>query len=240
MNLRRILNGVRKVAAGLRPFNESVWPGVRNDLFVAHESIYRFAATFAENRDVLDAGCGTGYGSAIFGDAARSVLGVDLDARSVAYARRHFARSNVSFEVADLQQLSFEERFDLIVASNSLEHLDEPRAFVDGARRALRADGSLLIAVPPIYGQSDAQAHADIHYHRSNLRVSEWGALLAEDGFEATGFVHHFAGAGDPPDFGSHAPSRLQPSDFAFSPVTSEELATRLSITAVFLARRQG
>ncbi len=29
--LHRALNGIRKVAAGLRPFSESVWPGVRND-----------------------------------------------------------------------------------------------------------------------------------------------------------------------------------------------------------------
>lgn len=240
MNLRRIVNGVRKVAAGLRPFNESVWPGVRNDLFVAHESIYHFAATLAQDRQVLDAGCGTGYGSAVLGRAARSVLGVDIDARSVAYAKRHFCRGNVSFEIADLQQLAFDDYFDLVVASNSLEHLDEARAFVAGARRALRPHGLLLIAVPPIYGEADAQAHASIHYHRSNLRVGEWSDLLVEEGFEVTGFIHRFAGEGDPPNFLSHAPSRLQPSDFSFSAVTAEELSRTVSITAVFLARRRG
>lgn len=240
MNLRRIVNGVRKVAAGLRPFNESVWPGVRNDLFVAHESIYHFAASLAEDKQVLDAGCGTGYGSAILGRAARSVLGVDLDGRSVAYARRHFSGGNVSFEVADLQQLSFDERFDLIVASNSLEHLDVPRAFIAGASRALRRQGSLIIAVPPIYGEADEQAHAGIHYHRSNLRVGEWAALLDEEGFESTGFVHRFTGKADSPDLSSHAPSSLQPADFTFSSVTAAELSTRISITAVFVARRRG
>lgn len=238
MNLRRIVNGIRKVAAGLRPFNESVWPGVHNDLFVAHESIYYFAATLAQEQLVLDAGCGTGYGSSILGRAARSVLGVDIDARSVAYAKRHFSKGNVSFEVADLQQLDFQNRFDLIVASNSIEHLDDPRAFVAGALRALRPHGSLLIAVPPIYGEADAQAHADIHYHRSNLRVTEWSDLLVEAGFESKGFIHHFAREGNRPDFFSHAPSRLQPSDFTFSEVTAAELSMTVSITAVFLARR--
>src|SRR6266566_3430102 len=77
--LHRALNGIRKVAAGLRPFSESVWPGVRNDLFVAHESIYRFFANDVRNRDVLDAGCGTGYGSHILArSGAKSVVGVDL------------------------------------------------------------------------------------------------------------------------------------------------------------------
>jgi len=57
---KRFLNGMRKVASGLRPFNESVWPGVRNDLFVAHESLYQLAAPYAAGARVLDAGCGTG------------------------------------------------------------------------------------------------------------------------------------------------------------------------------------
>lgn len=240
MDFRRIVNGVRKVAAGLRPFNESVWPGVRNDLFVAHESIYHFASTLAEGLDVLDAGCGTGYGSEILARTARSVLGVDIDPRSVAYAGRHFGGASVLFEVADLQQLPFDDCFDLVVASNSLEHLDQPRAFVAGARCALRQNGSLLIAVPPIYGEADAQAHAGIHYHRSNFRVTEWADLLREEGFQATGILHTFTGSGASPDVFSHAPSRLQPSDFTFSPVTVAELSTTVSITAVFLARRRG
>jgi 2-polyprenyl-3-methyl-5-hydroxy-6-metoxy-1,4-benzoquinol methylase len=110
----RIVNGIRKAAAGLRPFNESVWPGVRNDLFVAHESIYHFAASFARGKRVLDAGCGTGYGSSVLGDVAVSVIGVDIDARSVGYARRHFKRPGVSFEVMDLENIHFEGSFDLV------------------------------------------------------------------------------------------------------------------------------
>jgi hypothetical protein len=55
-SLLRVMNGVRKVAAGLRPFNESVWPGVRNDLFVAHQSIYHFASQYVVDRSLLDAG----------------------------------------------------------------------------------------------------------------------------------------------------------------------------------------
>ncbi len=104
--VRRLLNGLRKVAAGLRPFNESVWPGVENDLLVAHRSIYRFFAGFVAGRDVLDAGCGTGYGSAVLADAgARSVLGVDVDRLSVAYAQRRFRRANLTFRRADCEQL---------------------------------------------------------------------------------------------------------------------------------------
>jgi SAM-dependent methyltransferase len=88
----RAYNGLRKIAAGLRPFSESVWPGVRNDLFVAHESIYQFCAAYALNRKVLDAGCGTGYGSFLLAQAgSQSTLGIDIDARSVAFAQKRYS-----------------------------------------------------------------------------------------------------------------------------------------------------
>ena len=38
-------NGVRRVLARLPRHGENVWEGVQNDLFVAHLSIYEFAAT---------------------------------------------------------------------------------------------------------------------------------------------------------------------------------------------------
>jgi SAM-dependent methyltransferase len=236
-SLTRLLNGFRKVAAGLRPFNESVWPGVRNDLFVAHESIYRFAGRFATGRRVLDAGCGTGYGSAILGGVAAAVLGVDLDAKSIAYARRHYARDAVRFEAADMQRLRFREEFDLVMASNALEHLDDVGAFLDGAVAALRPGGLLLVAVPPIYGAADAAVHAGIHYHRSNHTVDEWHALLAARRLEVQPFVHRCVAAA-PPDVRSPRRSRLTPADFTFDEVPAAELATTLSITAVFVGRR--
>ena len=64
-------------------------PGVRNDLFVAHQSIYTFAIPYATGAVVLDAGCGTGYGSRLLADAgAGRVLGLDVDRLSVAPQHR--------------------------------------------------------------------------------------------------------------------------------------------------------
>jgi SAM-dependent methyltransferase len=233
----RALNGIRKVAAGLRPFSESVWPGVRNDLFVAHESIYRFFASDVRNLDILDAGCGTGYGSRILAEAgARSVIGVDLDRRNIAFGRKRYSAPNLTFAIADIEKLEFsDDAFDLVVASNSVEHLDHPEAFLRGVRRLLRPEGKVLIAVPPIYTDSDAEVHAGIHYHRSNLSVAEWASLIGDAGFTASGFIHSVRDAKEV-DFTSHLPSRLSPGDFLFTPTTVDGLLSQVSITAVFCA----
>jgi SAM-dependent methyltransferase len=231
----RALNGIRKVAAGLRPFSESVWPGVRNDLFVAHQSIYQFFAKDVRDRDVLDAGCGTGYGSQILAKSgAKSVIGVDLDRRNVAFARKRYSGLNLTFGVADIEKLDFaDESFDLVVASNSIEHLHHPEIFLQRTRRLLRPEGKALIAVPPIYTNADAQVHAGIHYHRSNLTVAEWAARIGDAGFMTSGFLHRGpAGV----DFASHLPSRLSPEDFLFTPTTVDGLSSQLSITAIFCA----
>lgn len=130
-SIYRAMNGLRKIAAGLQPFSESVWPGARTDLFVAHESLYELFSAHGQGRIVLDAGCGTGYGAyKVANSGASQVLGVDVDARSVAYARRRYIRPNLAFRVEDIEKLIVpSSSFDLVIASNSLEHLSARHCF---------------------------------------------------------------------------------------------------------------
>jgi SAM-dependent methyltransferase len=235
----RIANGLRKVAAGLTPFGESVWPGVRNDLFLAHRSIYRFFSTFAGGRRVLDAGCGTGYGSHLLATSGSSyVLGVDVDTRSIRFARRHYSEENLEYRVADCQALRpVGPRFDLIVASNMLEHLEQPSAFLRAAVDALTEDGQLVIALPPILAESDLEAHKNIHYHRANLTVDGWLVLFGSF-FEEVKLYRHSYEGDDTIDFASPFRSRLDESAFSFAPASRDGLYARAPITVVFLVER--
>ncbi len=236
----RFLNGMRKVASGLRPFNESVWPGVRNDLFVAHESLYRLAAPYAAGARVLDAGSGTGYGAAIFAEAgALSVVAVDIDSFSVRFARRRFPHPAITFRRADLERLSLQpQSLDLVFSSNVLEHLEHPDAFLAAAFDALVPGGLAVLAVPPITTEAVLEENRGIPYHRSNLTLSEWDALLRRFPCSVTLYHHRFVGSGPPPDFTSPFPSRLLISDFSLSEGTVEEAYRSCPLTAVFVARR--
>ncbi len=239
-SLVRLVNGLRKAASGLRPFSESVWPGVRNDLFVAHASIYHFFARHAAGYSVLDAGCGTGYGAAILaGGGAASVLGVDIDARSIRYARSHFGTRQVDFEVADLERLALPARsFDLIVSSNTLEHLRSPAAFLSACSFLLRPAGRLLLAVPPITFPARLEEHCGIRCHRSNLTVSEWVALFSETGWGCRSFAHQVRAGFPVPDFHSPSPSRLAPEAFEVTEAPHETFYPRPPITAIFFLTR--
>jgi len=174
---RRVLNFGRKLASGLTPFGENVSPEVPNDLFVAHVSIYVFAARAVAGARVLDLGCGAGYGSDLLRKAgASTVLGIDVDRRNVRYASRHYPA--VRFQQGDAHHLPPDlGTFDLVVASNVLEHLEHIEPALDSIRAMLPpSDGRLLVAVPPIVDDASLKANEAIPYHRSNHMVSHTGS----------------------------------------------------------------
>jgi SAM-dependent methyltransferase len=114
-----------------------------------HFARYTWASQFADGRRVLDAACGTGYGTAILAAAGGSeVVGVDLD-EQVIDAARATAPPATRFEGADLRDLPFgEDEFDLVVCFEAIEHVPDPETVLDQLYRVLRPDGLLLVSTP--------------------------------------------------------------------------------------------
>lgn len=229
---RRALNLGRRAVAGLTLFGENVSPEVPNDLFVAHLSIYHFAARFARGARVLDLGCGAGYGSVYLHSAgAAIVLGLDLDPRNIRYAKRH-SRS-VQFRQADAEHLPPNlGTFDLIVASNVLEHVHEVTRVLDRLQDLLAPGGRLVVAVPPIQDELSLRANEAIPYHRSNFYVSRWTEMLAARFGGVTSYRHSWR-EGVMPDFEDPFRSRLTPDDFLFE---EGDLMAQPTLTALFVA----
>lgn len=98
----------------------------------------RFANRFLLRRlspgmRVLDLGCSSGDVTEMLARHAGEVVGVDHDLRSIEEARKRYARSNLSFLHMDaLEYLQGTDgRFDVLVLSHVLEHLDGPEAFLE-------------------------------------------------------------------------------------------------------------
>ena len=129
---------------------ERLIPGqVDVDLLNEHMARYAFAARLARGKRVLDAGCGAGYGSAELAQAADSVVGADVAADAVAFARDHYRLHNLRFEQASCTALPHADRsFDLIVAFEVIEHLEDWRSFLLEMRRLLAANGQFIVSTP--------------------------------------------------------------------------------------------
>jgi 2-polyprenyl-3-methyl-5-hydroxy-6-metoxy-1,4-benzoquinol methylase len=139
---------------------------------------YAFAAPFCAGREVLDAGCGVGYGSAYLAEVASRVVAVDIDPESIAYARERYAAPNVEFRLGDLRALELEsDSFDVVTSFEVIEHLREQEAFVDELARVLRPDGVLVISTPNAQQTDDAPANP---FHLRELSRADFEALLGE------------------------------------------------------------
>src|SRR4051812_33768233 len=103
-----------------------------------HLARYRWAAGFVAGKRVLDAGCGTAYGSAILGDAgATEVVAVDIDGAAVEAARAS-APGGVTLETGDIRRLPYADAsFDVVVCFEVVEHVDNPETVFDELRRVL-------------------------------------------------------------------------------------------------------
>ncbi len=116
---------------------------------------------------VLDAGCGTGHNLLEFGMLG-SATGVDSSPEAIEFCRR---RGIEAVREAPIEALPFEDgSFDLILATDVLEHLRDDRAALRELRRVAAPGGRLLTTVPAyrwLWSRHDAEHH---HLRRYTLR----------------------------------------------------------------------
>jgi SAM-dependent methyltransferase len=141
-----------------------------------HRGRYWWAAQIATGMDILDAACGTGYGMAILaGAGAAGVTGIDLDRDAVEAARRTCGSAGEVVE-GDVRELPFDDdRFDLVVCWETIEHVADGARVVAEFRRVLRPDGILLISSP----NPDVYPAGNEH-HVHEYRPQELTALVRE------------------------------------------------------------
>jgi SAM-dependent methyltransferase len=238
--LRRARNLLVRLSAGLPSPAIAVSPSIDNDLFEAHLALYRFASVFAPGRRCLDLACGTGYGSAhLLACGATEVVGIDLDARAIRYARRRFARREARFERASAEKLGAVAGpygpFDLVTAINALSHVEEPEAVVEQVAACLRPEGVFVASVPPILDGQTMDLFRSLPTHRAHLYLWDWEDLLKAS-FGSLRLFRQQPPAGRLPDLAAPGPPRLMAADYAFEELALSDLYDAGSMTAIFVA----
>jgi SAM-dependent methyltransferase len=166
---------------------------------------------------VLEAGCGTGRNLIEFG-ALGEAEGVDASTEAVDFCRR---RGIDGVLRAGLEELPFEDgRFDLILATDVIEHLDDDRRALRELRRAARTAARLVVTVPA-YGWLWSQ-HDESMHHRRRYTERELSDSLRDSGWEPQIRTYFFT-ALLPGVAAVRALRRLRPadtprSDMSFSP----------------------
>jgi len=109
---------------------------------------YRWAARHCRDKDVLEVACGAGQGLGYLRKAARWVVGGDIEEKNLRFARQHYRdRDGIEVRHLDAKSLPFADgTFDTVVFFEAIYYLDDPRKFLDEARRVLRPGGTLLLS----------------------------------------------------------------------------------------------
>jgi SAM-dependent methyltransferase len=132
------------------------------------EVLLRHAVTGTENR-ILDVGAGTGATSLALRRFGR-VLGIDLSPEAMEIARdRGLTVARMDATALALPDASF----DVVVALDVLEHLEDDAACVRELVRVLRPGGVLLVTVPAykwLWSSHDVANRHWRRYRRSSLR----------------------------------------------------------------------
>lgn len=139
-------------------YREAVDPSATNS---AHAAAIRMVGRGSR---VLEVGCSVGHVTEHLVANGNDVVGIEIDPHAAEEARR-FAGS---VHVADLDHTPLDELvdgpFDVVVFGDVLEHLREPAAALQAARRLLTDDGHVVVSVPNV-------AHADV---RLMLLAGRW------------------------------------------------------------------
>jgi SAM-dependent methyltransferase len=103
----------------------------------------------------LEIGCGTAGLAAAAAERAGEVIASDLSMRWLVLARKRLMDAgidNVRLICGDAERPPFAAGFfDVVAASDVIEHVPDPDAFAEGCRDVLRPGGSLFLATPNRY-----------------------------------------------------------------------------------------
>lgn len=176
---------------------ERTIPGLaeENYWFRRHEVVYQRLAGRCVDREVLEAGCGEGYGADLIADVARKVIALDYDEATVAHVRARYPR--VEIQHGNLAELPLPDAsVDVVVNFQVIEHLWDQAQFVSECFRVLRPGGVFLVSTPNRITFSPGRDTPLNPFHTRELNGAELTELLHDAGFQIEGLYGVFHGAG--------------------------------------------
>lgn len=96
---------------------------------------------------ILDVGCGTGLNSSFFARAGHSVTGIDLSPVAIEKYRKKGFEGTVCDVTSDGAPFP-DNSFDLVYASEVIEHCADTAAFLGELHRVTKPGGKLLLSTP--------------------------------------------------------------------------------------------
>jgi 2-polyprenyl-6-hydroxyphenyl methylase/3-demethylubiquinone-9 3-methyltransferase len=145
-------------------------------------------------RRAADVGCGAGLLAEPLARLGAEVMGVDAAPENIAAARDHALGQGLAIDYRVGSVEALEGKFDLVASLEVVEHVAEPRIFVQGLASALADDGLLILSTPNrtslsrlmmiVLGEGTGRIPKGTHDWDKFLCPEELCALLRDAGLE--------------------------------------------------------
>jgi 2-polyprenyl-3-methyl-5-hydroxy-6-metoxy-1,4-benzoquinol methylase len=139
---------------------------------------------------LLDVGCAFGLTTRYFHEHGFKCVGVDISDYAISQAKKRNSKvPMIQFDCCDIQNgLHFpNEEFDVILALDILEHVQEVSFALAELKRVLAHDGIIVVSVP---FKINASKDKDLS-HCQLLSYSQWMVLLDSAGFDVIDILQH-------------------------------------------------
>ena len=133
---------------------ENLWGYLKRLRFVQRVIADSFPGRPPDSIRVLDVGCGNGSELALpLGRLGFQVTGIDIHAESIEHAKQMGADvGNLSYVCGRVEELE-SPPYDVVILSEVLEHLSEPRLLLSAGLDHLKQNGVIIVTVPNGYGE---------------------------------------------------------------------------------------
>lgn len=150
-------------------------PGVKE-----HFDRYDFAKKYLKpDFIVLDAACGTGYGSDELSGCVKKIVGLEISDHALDWAKNHHKKLNIEFKKANLNKAVDlpSDYFDAIISFETLEHVENQENMLLEFKRILKPGGVLIISSPDREIITE-KGGTDNKFHINELSKKELVAIL--------------------------------------------------------------
>ncbi len=172
------MNETGNVLPELEASGERFLPEMQGTIALEHLHRYAMAKDFAAGKVVLDIACGEGYGSAILGEIAARVYGVDIAPDAIAHAKAKYQRPNVEFLTGRCADIPLADgTVDMVVSFETIEHHTDHKQMFDEIKRVLRSGGLMIMSSPDKLEYTERANHTNA-YHVKELYAEEFQQLV--------------------------------------------------------------
>jgi len=145
-----------------------------------------------DNHRIIDIACGSGYGTAMLSGFG-SIIGIDIDKEAVEYAKKYYNKKNITFLVGNADDFTYLEKlgkFDAVVSSGTIEHVEDELAFLDWIRKSLNPNGVCILGFPSTFTRDWAYPFhkRDISPRKAVKMINQAGFTILKEHFQTTRF----------------------------------------------------